>query len=417
MKHLSNLLRHDDPFARNNAISAFLMGAMAAAGGSVISFMLGCFFAWGIISVAFGRFPLRLTDGDRIVAYAFTFFAAAILLTALVGDHPERAPARLIWLLTFLSVWIVIPRLRKSEHVEYLPIFIIGASIGALLALVLALFQTLVLGIRPEGGAGNAAVFAMLALLLTCLSSLDLQSPSLKRRRLAAIGLVSGLAALAASLTRGVWLVGLASLPIALILYPRRLPSRHLVLGAAGVVALLLLVFAEQLSARFAQTLLEFHDIAEHGHSRNIGERLRLWSAALAAVADAPLFGYGIQNRMEVVAAYAAGDGLPPPGFTHAHNSLLTVALDGGLLAVAALAAVLAAPTAAAWRAPPDEFYRLRLFAAILIAFIYLASGMTQIMFNHDVLDAFYVFSAMMITVSIPDRRLQRVAGEGGSPA
>ncbi|MBN9252537.1 MAG: hypothetical protein J0I86_18515, partial [Mesorhizobium sp.] len=95
-------------------------------------------------------------------------------------------------------------------------------------------------------------------------------------------------------------------------------------------------------------------------------------------------------------------DDLPIRGFTHAHNGFLSFALDGGMLTLTALVAVLCVPVFIAWRAPRDSSYRARLFLALIVSISYAVSGMTQIMFKHDIMDAFFVFCAILIAASIP---------------
>jgi hypothetical protein len=44
----------------------------------------------------------------------------------------------------------------------------------------------------------------------------------------------------------------------------------------------------------------------------------------------------------------------------------------------------------------------MRLFLALIVSTTYAVSGMTQIMFKHDIMDAFFVFCAILIAASIP---------------
>lgn len=136
----------------------------------------------------------------------------------------------------------------------------------------------------------------------------------------------------------------------------------------------------------------------------SLGTRLLIWTSGLKAFAESPFIGHGIQNRMDAVANFYPDDA-PPLNKTHAHNGLLTVMIDGGVLLLAAALAVLAAPIAVAARASVDAAYRPRLFLALMVVATYAAAGMTEIMFDHDILDSFFVFMAILVAASSPSRK------------
>jgi hypothetical protein len=77
--------------------------------------------------------------------------------------------------------------------------------------------------------------------------------------------------------------------------------------------------------------------------------------------------------------------------------------LDGGILVLSALIAIICAPIAVSLRAPHDENYRLRLFMALAVTGAYVLCGMTQIMFKHDIMDSFFIFFAIVLAASVPD--------------
>ncbi|MET3793130.1 O-antigen ligase family protein [Aquamicrobium terrae] len=395
-----------DGIARNNVISAFLMGALPAAAGSAISVLLYTFLVWALISLALGRFKFRMSSSDRLLAWTFTFFAGLIMLTGLVGENPAQAPRSCVWLLAFLSPWAIIPRLRASEGLDYLTPYITGAAVGAIAACLIAFVQLAIFGVRPAGGAGNEAVFAMMSLCLMGLGGLKIGSASREGTLLGMIAIGAGMAALLMSLTRG---VALAAIPILLLLAifaPIRL--RAMVLRPATVLAfvaafVIIYFTREALYARFQETIGELGILLHNGHTDGpIGERVRLWHAALEAIRQSPLWGYGIQNRMDALVPTLMLDGNVIRGYTHAHNSILTFMLDGGVLVLSAMIAALCMPVVLAWRAPRDANYRLRLFAALIVSGAYALCGMTQIMFKHDIMDSFFVFFSILIAASIP---------------
>lgn len=398
-------------FARNNAIAVFLMGALPAVGGSVISVMMHTFIVWAVISLALGRFQFRMTRDDRMLAWTLTAFAVVIVITALTGNNPEQAPRSTLWLITFLAPWVMIPRLRASPDVDYLLFYLIGAAVGALGACVLAVIQLTALGIRVEGGAGNADVFAIITLCLMGLGGLNMSSSSNRRTLLGVAAVVAGGLAIVLSLTRGVAIAALPMIAFLVAFAPavwRSVLSRPAILLVLIAAGLVILGGYHALDQRWQQTSQELQLVLNDQHSGSIGERLRLWTAAAEAISQSPAWGYGIQNRMAALLPTLKLDNIYINNFTHAHNGFLSFALDGGILVLAALIAVLYAPVALAWRAPRDTNYRRRLFAAIAVSGTYVLCGMTQIMFKHDIMDSFFVFFAILIAASIPENNTKQ---------
>jgi O-antigen ligase len=412
-------LTYKNAFERNNAISVFLMGALPAVAGSAISVMLVSFMVWAIISLAFRRFRFDLTPHDRLIAWTFTAFVGVVLATALLGENPEQIPWHTLWLLPFLSVWVVIPRLRATPDLNYLHLFAVGAAVGAVGALLVGLVQVVGFDQRAEGGAGNAAVFGIISLCLAAIAGLNLDDPRRNYRMLAVAGIVAGLLAVVISLTRGVAIVAIGVLIVLVIYAPRQqLTSKTRIawLGLVAVVAAALYGAADLIADRLLLTVEELNSVVSGGSSANIGERLRLWIAGWSAIGESPLWGHGIQNRMAKVSELLVRDGLPVQDFTHAHNAFITFAIDGGIIVLGAVIAVLTVPVFVAWRAPRDTYHRKRFFLALQMSLIFGLCGLTQIMFKHDIMDAFYIFSVMVVASSIVDLQVRKGTKTPTSP-
>ena len=406
----AGLERPLNSFDRNNAVSVFLMGALPAVAGSAISFMLAAFFVWGLLSLALGRFPFRMTHEDRLLAWTFTAFAALVVTTGLLAENRIEVFRATIWLLPFLSLWVVIPRLRASPKLDYLGLYIAGAVVGCIGALVFAGGEIFLSGAnRAEGGAGNSVIFAVMCLCLAGMAGLAINAPGRMYRTLAAVAVLAGLIAVVFSVTRGVLLAGV---PVMIVVLGYALRAwLSIVLRPIALIPVFagsLLLYANWSMIKWrlwTVSFREFGQISDNELTSSLGERLRLWDAAWSAFLDSPLWGHGIQYRMEALVPYLAGDGQSFRGFTHPHNGFLAAAVDGGLVVLASLLALLAMPLVVAWRAPRDDAWRRRLFLALVLVTVYVTVGMTQIMFNHDIMDSFFIFTAIVVAVSIPDGR------------
>lgn len=395
----------NDRFDRNNALFVFLMGALPTVAGSAVSFLMGAAFVWGLICIFLGQFPVSLTRMDRMLAWTFTGFVFVVLGTALIGESPWRGIVKSAGLLPFLSVWIVVPRLRATRNVDYLSWFCCGAAIGAIAGMLLGFFQAYLIGIRPEGGAGNPGVYSILSLALAAFAALNIKSDAAATRWLAFAGLLAGLVSVVISISRGVWLAAIPVMVLILLYAPQswsRFSWRTISATLVGA-GLAIFVFAGHvLTSGYSNTIWSFHALIEGSYASSMGERLQLWSASLKAIAESPWWGYGIQNRMAVIAGYLPVESEGAGVYTHVHNGFLNAMVDGGVFVLVFLIAILAAPILLAGRAPCDKDHRKRLFLATSLSLVYALCGMTQIMYKHDIMDSFYVFCATLVAASIP---------------
>lgn len=127
---------------------------------------------WCVFEVLSGRRRLSPDTAMRWVALLMLVYVLANVVSFLVNEPTLEMAYKLLPLVTFLlfpfsySIWTISDR----EEVAYALVF--GAAIASFGALVFALVQYKYIGMRAEGGAGNALVFADVACLagLTCLA-------------------------------------------------------------------------------------------------------------------------------------------------------------------------------------------------------------------------------------------------------
>lgn len=247
------------------------MGALPAIAGSAISFLLAIFLVWGLRSLALGRFEFQLTRSDRQLAWTFTVFAILVFATGLFAKNGSQVFRSTLWLLPFLSLWVLIPRLRASPDIDYLRLYILGAAVGCIGALAFAGIQITWFDLqRPEGGAGNAAVFATITLCLAGISGLAINAPRRSHRLLAGIALVTGLTAVVLSLTRGVIMVIPLTLILLLAYSPRTwrmIALRPATLALLAGTGLLLYSASDMLQSRLHYTLDEVELLLSGAHS------------------------------------------------------------------------------------------------------------------------------------------------------
>lgn len=382
------------------------MGALPAVAGSAISFLLNAFFVWAALSLLTRRFPFRMVADDKFLAGAFSVYAVSILATALSGVRHVGLLESTLWTLQYFSPWFLMSRLRASPNLNYPFIFCLGASCGAIAGCLVGVFQVLAGNLRPEGGAGNPAIFGVACLLLGCFSALNITSAQLIVRKLATAGLLAGLLGMILSQTRGTWIAAIPALWLIYTYAPARwkqLYKRNCVIWLSAFALVATLITAELFWSRvqYTSTELEIMIADEGDFSTSIGERLKLWEASLPAVAASPIWGYGIQNRMLAIQFYYSSLGTSLAGFSHAHNLIVTAFLDGGLIVAIATIGLLASPiviVSGPHRLREDR--KRRCLATVLVC-IYAVNGLSQITFKHDIMDGFFIYTALVIAASI----------------
>jgi O-antigen ligase len=398
-------LRAMPPLVRSNVVWIFLAGGAAPAGGSAVTVIMWAAMVWAVYGVLARRYPHRWERPMATVAIACATYAAVKLAFAL-GHSGLAAIADLPRYAIFFSPILVLHRLKVSEPSLNLDLFILGAAFGTLAAAFVAGFQALWLGIRAEGFCGNPSVFAAMTALFGTIGGLNLHSRRHNRRWLGAASLLAALFCIIVSGTRTFWIA--APILAAICLWrsgggfrfaPRTQPAQ---IATAALVAIMALT-APVLEGRFAALQSDIALLEGEGELRtSLGQRLVLWESAWAAIRAAPLAGYGYPGRMQAVIAFSGGNAGIAGRFTHPHNGALAALLDAGISGLAALALILLAPLAVALRAPArDQNRGIAVRIALMLLAAYFFSGLFGIVFEHDLMDAAFVLSAMMIASSV----------------
>lgn len=404
----------------NNTASVFLMGVFPALAGSAMSVLLNLGIVWAAIFLVLGKLPFRLTVGDRLVGIALAVYAAVTLGTALLAPRHAGLFFETYWLFPFFFGWMLLPRLRVGARADLLTVFCAGCSFGAMAGFLVGLGEVLAGVIRPSAGSGNAAVFAMMALTTGAIGALNIVSENRNLRRLAAGGLLCGILAVVLSQTRGVLVTVVPILALVILFAPsawRRFLDVRLLLGAAALLIAVVAIAPGSMVDRWRSLPADVQRAIDGDYATNAGERLNLAQASIPAIMRAPLFGYGIQNRMLALQPYYESPEMRLAGYTHPHNFALTALLDGGLVLLIALIAMVCAPLVLAWRTRHLPEGRRRLFMMGILAGSYCTSGLTQIMFKHDILDSFYVFAVLVAAASVVDAAARKRAAPDGRDA
>lgn len=382
----------------NNRNAVFLLGALAGLAGSIVTVFLVATAIWAAIRLAFRTLPYRIARSDLPFLLAATAYFAANMLVSVGRDVSAFASRDLLSVVIFVSVWLVIPRLRMSQDGKLFDTLILGAAFCGMLVLPLACWQAFGEQTRAEGGAGNPLPFALICCVFALLSLGNVIHETAWRRPLGWAGFVAGLIGLVASQSKGLLPAVFLCLLLFVVIFPgvlRSLLSGRGLIGlvaASIIVALAAIPFYPRLESAFAYFTAAGASAAD---GDTFSARETLWAHAGTLIAESPIIGHGVQNRRALI----DGAGFD---YTHFHNGFLTSLVDGGAIGFIALLALLLAPLATAIRAPRDDHYRLRLFVALALLATYVIGGMTNLIFWQDIYDSLFLWIAALVAVSVP---------------
>lgn len=307
--------------------------------GGLMGYALVC-----TISVAMANFFIDATlvlaavrlwqsrDGlniDRGLALAFTGMVIAAALAGVFAIDSGKS-GEPVWFLLYHSapLFLAMAFVRGSEQATRL-LQLMAASL--LLSSLYAIFQATQGVVRPAGFTGNWVILAgQLCILMPTYFVLSIADSSLSRRwrQGLILLLIPASGALLVNGTRGAWLaVGTSLLAGALLLVRQRRQLRLLLLVAALSLALAAgMIASQQNTARFVGRGMQ-----------TAVERTLIWQSALQMIADHPWLGVGPGNfGPQYLHRYMLPEAREKKAHLHAHNNLLAVGSEMGLIGLAA---------------------------------------------------------------------------------
>lgn len=394
MTRLSSIRQQFTP-SRVNIYFSILCFFFPPVLGSVVSFVFNGGGLWSVLLIASRK---RRFNADRpmialtvaIYAYCAANLVASIVNNSLVRDAPHLVPlvAFLFFPISY-STWSITP---KATLVR---IIVLSSMTACFVALLLAIFQQYWLGIRAEGGAGNAIVFAEVLCLAAMMCVAGALS-GIERRRIALIcAALGGAVAIIYSGTRIVWLALLISGIAVLLINQHRLRGRNVVRLLLLLVAVGIVIAAfgfQTIAGRLDFLRSDWDALGAHGnYDTSLGIRVALWEIGLKAFREMPVFGHGAGATQLLIKQGFQDQFAMSLGFNHFHNGFLTALVQAGILGAVTLAAifVVAARNAAlVLRNSTDPIERFGATMIIVVVITYLTAGMTGILVGHDILDS-----------------------------
>jgi O-antigen ligase len=370
---------------------------LSAFAGSISAFFLAAAAIWAFFRSSLKHFALSRNTELRIIAVFFALYPLSELISVLVNHRGLPGLIQTGGALLALSILPVTSRLMLNAQADIANSAGRGASVSAIITLVYCLIQIVFLGYdRPEAGNGNASVLAFFALVLACICLSMIAVVEAQFRRLLIVGVLSAIGAVILSSTRAVW--GATIVVVFILVWHQRGFFKNLIFKTdlfSKTFALLavLLVGAYLILPRVQFTLGSLNGSRSVSTDISISQRAIMWPGGWKLFKASPIFGYGPDSAAETMAALGAN---PPLSFSHFHNIFLTAALRGGLLEAGALILIFAGLFWIGLKSAANSYQRAGRLLVLTTATGGFISGMTNLLFTHDIANAVFIYTTIV---------------------
>jgi len=374
--------------------------------------LIGNLSAYVYLLILLGLWPLLLTEKRLRVAmwrWESGAYLLAFLFLAIAFVASAQAPSDLENLGNFLPFLLFIPAIALfTGQSRSNGVTVIGflALLGAIVSLTVALYEVQVLGMRRAQGFINLTnPFAMASIMLGFLALIGFLGGTSLWRMLFFLGPVAGgAAALLAGTRAAVVMFAVLSVILAVFWASRLDNRRRIILASAALFVGLLVVvagvlFESQFRALGAlDTITTFLGGGE-AVDRSTEIRLNLYYGGMRAFLDAPIFGHGWWEHVEVARNYmepSVADEVER--WSHLHNDYINFAALAGVFGLVAFALYLLIPVVGTWKSSRDKQFLARFYGALTLSASYAVFGLFDTSFGAEMLLCFGpVFSAVLL--------------------
>ena len=386
------LVAHGD---RRSQLYTYICFASAPILGSVVSVAVIVGGVGGIAEILKGMMPLSRDRFLIFVTVPIYLYCATYLVALAANPMPKwEAVAPLLPFLLFpflYSSWCLSRKETIARSV------ITASMIACYGALALAIVQFHVFGMRAEGSAGNAIVFAA----VTCMAAVMALAGALIREGMPAVRLFgaycAGSIAILYSGSRTTWLALFLSTAAVLWIYRERRRAWGSALAvscAALAIGVVTFAGAQIIPSRVQDLVRDWQQMSEQGnYDTSLGKRAELWRIGLSAIQESPIIGHGPQATKALIRNSFEKLGIDV-NYSHFHNGFLNAWVEAGIVGMLALTAIF---VVAAWLAArtlaTTTAAEPRLGAVMLIVLVttYVLNGLAGILVGHDLLDAMLI--------------------------
>ena len=407
--------------ARGNIVFAALLAGFTPLAGSGVSVVVAVTMCWGILLLAGKRLAFPAQRQAWLAAGAFAlFFITEALATGLSGFSSDGMQ-EIAENLPFLGV-LPLFALMTARPATLLRTLYLAAAAGGLLAGAAALgFLLFQPDKRLELMAGNPLVLALAASVMNGLALAGALRLRGWERNICLAGAMAAAFLVISSESRTYWF-GLLAMPVAMAaVHMRATRTKALVLAGmvltAGATAFLAYTYLPVVQERIEAVSTDLEKARNSDLNTSLGQRFVVWETARQLIREKPVFGHGGGDIPGLMAERNAETGGYTFAFTHFHNAILNVLVRGGIVNLAGFLAAFLAPLVLLWINRHSVHGRAALTAGIALYLPYCLSGVTGLVFGHDIHDALFIgLSVVCLQASFPGQDDERQGDDGQAP-
>lgn len=293
---------------------------------------------WASLRLAQGHLPLSRSP----LTLPLTALVVALVPGITIAIDPSATMKAVVMWTSFLLVCEMISSeaREKDVHITLLVLSAVAGIVGLWAAVESGGSLPELRGMgdtavgRAEGPLGHPNTLATLAVLALPASVVLGLSAVPAMRLVAGASAMLILVALALSLSRSGLFAAAGALLVLLVWAPFRRVALMLAIAVVAIAA----VSGDPLSETEAATVLK-ERVSSVGYSaQGVDPRFQVWTASRQMVVDHPFLGIGATNYPVIAQRYGLIGPASQTRFEHAHNIPLTIAVELGLVGLAALA-------------------------------------------------------------------------------
>ncbi len=317
-----------------------------------------------------------------------------------------------VQLLLITPMAIGITAISKIENSTDL--FVKGLRTGILIILPVSIIQLVVLNLRPEGGSGNALVFAFVLALAGALSLMQDKDASKSP-----LWIVYGAAACAffmvlISFSRAPIVISFIFLIFFVFYFAKKaINLKHYILGVLFSATLLLVSLFYISNTSLGKSYLEKRILAPiediiNGEVKDSSFKIRLdlQITGFYAFIENPLTGYGLPNTVE--AANAVSETVlarkTDYEFSHLHNDYLTYAVAGGAFTFLQFLLIIFSPILISRKVISKPASAHMLWFSLFISISFASIALTNVVLGHDIMSTFFSMCFVLILIDFIKR-------------
>ncbi|WP_169716397.1 O-antigen ligase family protein [Oceanimonas doudoroffii] len=345
-----------------------------------------------------------LNRADKLLMFSLVFMFLTVL-PAFVSDgfRGRYLDLTLRFLLVVPVLWLLLKTPPKASWL------FAGALVGSAGAFLLALYQYFYAGMPRVDGFLYSINFGYLACALAFLSFSGMMFFERSRWKLAAfMGFIMAVYAILLTGTRGAYIAVPALAAVLIILYRKELGAKLVVLVAAVCMSMPAASYmvVPQVQQRFDVLINELIHYESGDPSKaysSSGLRLELWTAAIEAFKQNPLYGLNYNQREALNARLVEEGEIIPQVLNisrgHAHSDYFEVLAGRGLLGIIALLMLYLVPGIIFLRKAMNTEGKEKALAAAGVTFVagFMVFGISEAPLQANVLSGCYALTVVAI--------------------